>query len=120
MPKRPVGRPLLYENPSDLQKAVDDYFLKNPLPSICKLSYDLGFSDLTTFADYEARPRFTHIIKRARLYIASVHELNLFNKNCVGSLFWLKCNCGWKEPAQEVVQSGEIRVVVKGIAKLNV
>jgi len=105
-----VGRPPLFKNAKDLQKAIDAYIKKPPtrkiqtkdisydvpIVTISRLCYELGFESRQSFYDYEEKPEFTYTIKRARLYIESEYEGNLSSPGCTGSIFALK-NMGWDD-----------------------
>lgn len=95
-----LGRPPAYDNPELMQQAIDLYFktceAEKKQPTITKLAYDLGFESRQSFYDYEEKPDFTYIIKRARLLVESGYEQNLQNQSCTGAIFALK-NMGWKD-----------------------
>ena len=96
-----TGRPLKYETAEELRLAVDEYFKDvkdNPSmkPTITGLAYHLGFESRQSMYDYKEREEFSYTIKRAVLYIESIHEANLFNSSSTGSIFWLK-NRDWKD-----------------------
>jgi hypothetical protein len=114
--KHPGGRPLLFETPEDLQNSVDLYFLTcdnpdNPLPkSVCGLALSLGFVDRQSIYDYEKRPQFSCIIKRALLRVEENYEIMAaHSKNAAGPIFILK-NMGWKDRIEQEV-SGGLQVV---------
>lgn len=105
------GVDLLFKTPKALQKAIDKYIKKPPTrkitmkdgtqqemgcPTISGLCYALGFASRQSFYDYEDKPQFTYTIKRARLYIENIYEVNLHYGQCTGSIFALK-NMGWHD-----------------------
>jgi hypothetical protein len=95
------GRPLKYKTEEDLSRAIDDYFktIKEDevlSPTVSGLAHHLGFLDRQSIYDYKDRVKFSCIIKKAILYIESIHESNLFNTGASGSIFWLK-NHYWKD-----------------------
>lgn len=120
-----VGRPALFDNPDDLQKMIDDYFklgvkkrkviigkapnsqiVELQIPTITGLCLYCGFESRQSFYDYEERPQFSYIIKRARLFIENEYEELLQTGNTVGAIFALK-NMGWRDK-QEIEQKTEI------------
>ncbi|MDD5060923.1 MAG: terminase small subunit [Candidatus Marinimicrobia bacterium] len=114
--KHPGGRPLLFETPEDLQNAVDLYFLTcdspdKPQPkSVCGLALALGFVDRQSIYDYEKRPQFSCIIKRALLMVEENYEIMAsHSKNAAGPIFILK-NMGWKDRVEQEL-SGSLQVV---------
>lgn len=114
--KHPGGRPPLFETPEALQKAVDLYFLTcdnpdKPQPkSVCGLALSLGFVDRQSIYDYEKRPQFSCIIKRALLQVECSYEIMAAtSKTAAGPIFILK-NMGWKDRIEQEL-SGGLQVV---------
>ena len=109
-----LGRPLIFDSPESLQKAIRDYFddpplkkvtitkgekiqtIEVPLITITGLAYHLGFESRQSFYDYENRPDFSYTIKRARLFIENEYESQLQIGNTTGAIFALK-NFGWSD-----------------------
>ena len=62
----PAGRPKIYDNPEELQDAVDLYFEEtSPTEvTITGLALFLGFADRQSLYDYEKNDQFSCIIKR--------------------------------------------------------
>jgi len=128
-----AGRPPIYETPEQLEAAIEDYF--NPMTyedvkktrsgtlkaeagrkqrekvTITGLALHLGFESRQSFYDYEEKPEFSYIIKRARLRVEMGYEERLADPGCTGAIFALK-NMGWKDKS-EVEQSGEMALVWK-------
>jgi hypothetical protein len=99
-----VGRPLKYKTAKELEKAIDAYFSdvktdENMNPTITGLAYHLGFDTRQSMYDYKEREEFSYTIKRAMLFIESLHENNLFTTGAAGSIFWLK-NRDWKDKTE--------------------
>jgi hypothetical protein len=116
------GRPPFYDNPIDLQKAIDNYFLNPPerktiyiegapieIPvlTICGLALYLGFSTRKSLLDYDEKEEFVNIIKKAKTRIENNYEQNLQFPNPTGSIFALK-NMGWSDKT-EIEHSGNIK-----------
>jgi hypothetical protein len=105
-----AGRPPFYDTPEDLEKAVQLYFesldkynndgklIYTKTPTVAGLAYHLGFEDRQSIYDQKNRnEQFSCILKKAVLFIESVHEENLVTgKSATGSIFWLK-NHNWQD-----------------------
>jgi len=98
------GAPAKYTDPEKMKEAIDQYFAnpptkilrKNgeaqeiPFISITGLALHLGFCSRQSMYDYEERPKFSYIIKKARTLIESEYEFLLQNGNTTGAIFALK------------------------------
>ena len=116
--KRPAGNPNwkpFYGTPQKVQAMIEEY-IKNcpdtrtmffklkdevieremPCPTITGLVLYLGFSDRHSFYDYEKKPKFTHTIKKGRVFIENIYEQLLQMGNPSGAIFALK-NFGWTD-----------------------
>ena len=108
--KHSGGRPSLFKSAEDLKDAIDAYFLdKDQIHTITGLALHLGFSDRQSLYDYQERPEFSCIIKKARLRIENVYEQRLLSNSPTGSIFALK-NMGWKDKV-ETEHSGSMGVI---------
>ena len=101
---RDPWRPPMYKTPEEMKDKVDSYFsnpptkvlTKNgestemPFVSITGLALHLGFASRQSMYDYEEKPDFAYIIKRARTLIESEYEFMLQNGNTTGAIFALK------------------------------
>jgi hypothetical protein len=108
--KGPGGRPAMYGTPDLMQQAIDLYFktcdAEKRKYSITRLAYELGFESRQSFYDYEKRPEFSYIIRRARLLVEAGYEDGLRENNCTGSIFALK-NMGWKDKTETSISDPE-------------
>lgn len=135
--KHAGGRPPLYETPEALEQAIHDYFnpeevvelrtdagiqkvIEGRKPrekvTITGLAYYLGFESRQSFYDYEEKPEFSYIIKKARLRVEMGYEENLQGNNVAGSIFALK-NMGWKDKTEQE-HSGSL--TIQQITGMNV
>ena len=94
------GKPPKYKNSTELQKAIDNYFLhtqeqEEPL-TITGLAFHLGFESRQSIYDYEKNGDYSYTIKRARLRIENFAEKKLFGIAPTGAIFALK-NFGWRD-----------------------
>lgn len=96
-----LGRPPYYENVEDLQKAIDDYFVKTPENriTITGLTLHLGFNTRQSLIDYEEKPEFIDTIKRAKLRVEHSYECDLKEKGNSGTIFALK-NFNWRDKTE--------------------
>ena len=81
----------------ELEAKIQEYFESNPeKPTITGLAYFLGFESRQSLYDYKAKEDSSYTIKRAVLFIESMHESKLYEGSATGSIFWLK-NRDWKD-----------------------
>lgn len=92
----PVGRPPMFRDPSDLALLVEDYFNQGGHFTITGLCLHCGFDSRQSFYDYEQKPEFAYIVKRARLMIEHMYENALMSDKVTGPIFALK-NMGWSD-----------------------
>jgi len=102
--KSNAGAPARYKDPESMKKDIEAYFAnpptkilrKNgdvqeiPFISITGLALHLGFCSRQSMYDYEERPEFSYVIKKARTLIESEYEFLLQNGNTTGAIFALK------------------------------
>jgi predicted transcriptional regulator len=112
--KNKGGRPLKYKTAKELQKAVDEYFESDLPKGISNLALALGFEDRQSLYDYEKRPAFSCIIKKARLRVEANYEslLPYTNVSTTGIIFALK-NMGWSEKQEIKISGGDEPIKVK-------
>lgn len=98
------GAPARFTDPEKMKAAIDEYFSNPPIKilrkngeaqeipfiSITGLALHLGFCSRQSMYDYEERPKFSYIIKKARTLIESEYEFLLQNGNTTGAIFALK------------------------------
>lgn len=121
-PKNLGGRPRKYDNPEELQKAVDSYFrerdeLKKPY-TITGLALALGFNSRQSLLNYQGDKRFLDIIKKAKSKVEAFYEESLHSGQSVaGIIFCLKANFKWddKSPTEDTdkqdTQVYEVKIV---------
>ena len=111
-----MGRPFKY-TPEELERKIDEYFQKKEKEgredklvfcSIRDLANYLQI-DLQTFYNYDSRPGYSDITKRARERIIAVWEQQLFypGRNTTGAIFYLK-NFGNMADKVEHTHHGQI------------
>jgi len=105
-----TGRPPKYDNPEQMQTAIDAYFDEvDGVPTVTGLALALGFDTRHALLYYEhEKPEFLTTIKRAKTRIEEAIERELMNRNgtVTGLIFNLKNNFGWKD-AQELTHVTE-------------
>lgn len=118
------GRPPVYDNPSDLQQEIDEYFTavqeKGDIhPTITGLCYAVGFASRQSFYDYEKREGFSYTIKRARLRIEQYYEQCLTGQYSSGPIFALK-NMGWSDRQEIDHTTGGEKINTPNISALPI
>ena len=103
-----LGRPPLFDSPESMHEAIEKYFESATLITITGLALFLGFESRQSFYDYESKPDFSYIIKRARLRVECAYETRLNGTLPTGAIFALK-NMGWKDKV-ETEHSGGIDI----------
>jgi hypothetical protein len=103
---RGPGRPPLFDSPEQLEKAVNEFIAITPKKelTITGLAMYLGFESRQSFYDYEVKPEFTYIIKKARLAVENGYELSLRSQSVTGAIFALK-NMGWKDKTETAIST---------------
>jgi hypothetical protein len=101
----------IWTDPIAFERAVDEYFQKEPSPKWSGLALHLGFASRQSLWEYGQKSGFSLPVKKALLRIEQKYEDNLLSKNAPGAIFALK-NFGWKDK-QEVEQSGGTSINVK-------
>lgn len=121
--KNKGGRPAVYSSPEEMEAKIEEYFsggchkksiilkeglgVEMPFYTIAGLAYHLGFESRQSFYDYEDRPGFSYIIKKARLRIEMMYEEGLQASSPTGSIFALK-NMGWKDRSELEMSGGVV------------
>ena len=103
-----AGRPahLNEENIEEIDKLIAQYFSdcheEYKRPTITGIALALGFESRQSFYEYEKRPSFTYILKKARMRIENALEQSLDDrgKATAGVIFGLK-NMGWKDSVEQ-------------------
>jgi len=115
----PAGRPPMFDSPKSLQAAIDEYFAArndDDPATITGLALELGFADRQSLNDYQDKPEYTFIVKKARSRVALSYEQRLRGQHVAGPIFALK-NMGWRD-AQDLKHSGGM-VVGKKIVEMS-
>ena len=104
--KNPVGRPVMYKTPEEMQKAIDEYFREcdtnNDPYTVTGLALALGMSR-QALINYENRDEFVDTIKKAKQRVEAYIEKKMYGNNVTGLIFNLKNNFGWVD-RQEIEQ----------------
>ena len=109
----PVGRPLAFKTPEELEIKIEQYFLdckedKRPY-TMGGLAVALGV-DRKTIINYSNKDEYFHTIKKAREIVESYAEEQLYRNGgqVAGIIFNLKNNFDWKDKTeQDVTTKGE-------------
>lgn len=107
-----VGRPRIIESPEEMNRLVDEFVEKcgkEKIPvTLTGCILHLGLSSRESLHLYEERQEFIDSVKRLKMIVENVYEMNLHGTTSTGSIFALK-NMGWKDK-QEVEQSGDLNI----------
>lgn len=100
--ERGPGRPPIFDSPGQMSKAIDEFIHITPKKelTITGLAMYLGFESRQSFYDYEEKPEYSYIVKKARLAVENGYELSLRSQNVTGAIFALK-NMGWKDKVEQ-------------------
>ena len=100
------GRPAKFDTPKELEDCIEVYFaecIEKKLPvTMTGLALGLGFCDRQSLYDYQKKPEFSCLIKRALLMVENNYEMAACQNNATGPIFVLK-NMGWSDK-QEIKQ----------------
>jgi hypothetical protein len=98
-----------FQSPEQMQEAISEYFemskQKNGVykPTLTGMVYHIGLANLKSLYDYEAKEPYSYTVKRARSFIQSCYESNLYGFAWGGAAFALK-NIGKGDWTDEVTQ----------------
>lgn len=117
----PGGQPPFFDSPEMMKELIDEFFenppkktviiqgnqIEVPAITITGLAIHLGFDSRQSFYDYEKKPKFSYILKRARLFVENNYEFLLTNGSTpTGAIFALK-NMGWSDRQELDHQSSD-------------
>ena len=98
--KRERGKPSYIKDRDDLESKINEYFKEKVhqerFPTISGLAHHLGYASRQSLYDLQNQKEYSYIVKKAVLYIESLHEEQLASRNVAGHIFWLK-NRGWTD-----------------------
>lgn len=104
------GRPLSIADAKAFKALADAYFAARDADgkpiTLCGLCLALGISGRASLLNYEKRPEYSEVVKRAKLRIEAEYEARLHGPNATGAIFGLK-NFGWTDK-QELEHTGEL------------
>lgn len=107
-----TGRPLIFDDPKELEKSISDYFRHEKRPTLSGLAVYLGVGRRTLY-EYADREAFSHIIKSATQQVEAKYEERLiYENNPTGVIFALK-NMGWKDRSEVENTGGQTIKVVR-------
>lgn len=105
--KNPVGRPLKFKTPEELEKKCKEYFDITPTEEVTITGLALHLdTDRITLMQYEKRDEFTNTVKRAKLAVEHAYEMDLRAKGRAGDIFALK-NFNWTDK-QEIDMNANV------------
>ena len=97
----PAGRPPIFDNPEQMQEAIDAYFAEcaaDEVPiTVSGLAYALGMTT-ESLRYYGEKDAFSATVKRAKQKAElSIEQRLLTGQAAAGAIFNLKNNFGWKD-----------------------
>ena len=108
-----TGRPPLFTDPKKLQQLVDEYFRETNRPTLAGLAVHLDMSRKSLY-NYEGKPEFLHIIKKAREKVEMIYEERLvYDDKPTGVIFSLK-NMGWKDRLDHTTDDEKLPTPIYG------
>ena len=137
--KNATGAPSKYNSPEEMQAVIDEWIAKssgkiledadgNPVLykgepvyidryplTVTGLALALGFNSRQSLLNYNADPRFTEVITKAKSYVEQYVESRLFDKDgCNGAKFSLTNSFrGWKEKQEIEMTEHKIKVTIE-------
>ena len=113
----PAGRPPIFETPEQLETAIDAYIADESTDrTVTGLAIYLGFESRQSMYDYEKKPEFSYLIKKALLIVENGYEKKVGGTTPTGAIFVLK-NMGWKDKTEQEI-SGSLNTGVD-LSKLS-
>ena len=137
MEKNKGGRPPKYKTREELQAKIDEYFdscwvdkitqvtdkdgnitesnvrYQDRPYTVAGLAQYLGFNSRQSLLDYDAKPQFLDVIKKAKLKIEMfIEEQLVAGKNAAGPIFWLKNHAEYRDKTEQEVLITKPLVVI--------
>lgn len=109
------GRPPKYTNVEDMEAKIVEYFEQSKnasgkyQPTIEGLTFHLGFSSRQSMIDYANKAEFMDVVNRAKLFIKSCYEKQLYGFAWAGAQFALR-NIGKEDWKDEITEHQDRRV----------
>lgn len=97
-----MGRKKRFETPSDVDRAVEEYFADQDAPTITGLVLALGFMSRQSLVDYDGYGKeYSYITTRARLRVQASYENGLRNREqSRGCQFALSAGFNWAQKTE--------------------
>lgn len=113
---RSFGALPVYETPEQMATVLSEFFdychVERRPPLITSVALALGFSTKATLDEYQKKPEFAELVKRAKLACEDFAAQGLISgKNSIGFIFLLK-QYGWKDVQESIhtIETHEQRV----------
>lgn len=113
--KKLFGRPPLYDSPLDMEKVIIEYFEESKnnsgkyQPTIEGLTLALGFATRQSLHDYAKKQDFIDVLNRAKGFIKSCYEKQLYGFAWAGAQFALR-NIGKEDWKDEITEHNNTRI----------
>jgi hypothetical protein len=114
MYKKPVGRPLKFKSPEEMQEKIDAYYAECELTcrplTMSGLAYALDTSR-ESLVEYAEKDQFVDTIKTAKQRIMRYAEEQLYRKEQVaGVIFSMKNNFGFVDKTEQEVSGTGVNI----------
>lgn len=120
------GRPPRYDNPEVMWEVMAEYFETTKTktgiykPTIEGLTFALGFANRKALHDYGNKDQvFGNVVSRAKTFIKSCYEANLYGFAWAGASFALR-NIGkedWQEETTQNIIEGNVKANFGGVVQ---
>lgn len=105
-----MARTYKYKTKESLQKVIDAYFDSTPFEEWTITGLALKVGSKQTIDDYQKRPEYADVVKRAKLMVENAYEVSLRKNGKAGDIFALK-NFGWKDK-HDIESTGSLTVTI--------
>ena len=108
--KKLFGRPPLYNSAEEMEAVIVEYFESSKnnsgkyQPTIEGLTLHLGFNSRQSLHNYAEKEDFLDVVNRAKMFIKSCYEKNLYGFAWAGAQFALR-NIGKEDWKDEIVEN---------------
>ena len=113
--KKLFGRPPMYTSAQEMQDVITEYFESSKnnsgkyQPTIEGLTLHLGFGTRQSLIDYAKKEDFIDVLSKAKTFIKSCYEKNLYGFAWAGSQFALR-NLGKEDWKDEITEHSDKKV----------
>ena len=113
--KKLFGRPPIYTSAKEMEEVITEYFESSKnnsgkyQPTIEGLTLHLGFNSRQSLHNYAEKEDFLDVVNRAKMFIKSCYEKNLYGFAWAGAQFALR-NIGKEDWKDEITEHSDKKV----------